>query len=457
MGREEWYQVLELEPGADAKAVKRAYFRLVKQYTPEEHPEEFQKIRAAYEALSKPPEETEHGIHIPIPDQPFLKRALDLGDEYLAEDMPESAMKLAEETMHYYGELEAILYLQARATRAGGYTGKCVKAWEKLVKIRPDQLYYRQMLALAYYDRGYMNKAMDAFQEAYAAGIRDIEFLTSYCMCCDDRGKSGLERSVAKVLLDLTRSNFKEYMEEILVGIDCLLRTEKRGTKLSQEFLQQFRQFMESALPYIPEYVNEILVLFYKVYGRALAWNDKDALDCMDRVLTLALPQFPDDESREIVRNMREASVMERFLADPSFLDTVKDLVMGCDQDSDYTAEENRFSALDAQLCFLEHWPEVQPEIHRLKQTYPGLYEIIREFIEKVEGCSDIEELRGPMLKEFDKKVKWFDGSRFYEEYPERRPRLENLIWNSEESGSFRRQQPKVGRNDPCPCGSGKK
>jgi preprotein translocase subunit SecA len=27
----------------------------------------------------------------------------------------------------------------------------------------------------------------------------------------------------------------------------------------------------------------------------------------------------------------------------------------------------------------------------------------------------------------------------------------------AESEGTFRREEPKVGRNDPCPCGSGKK
>ncbi len=48
------YAALELAPGASAEEVRRAYFRLVRVYTPEVHPEEFKRIRAAYEALRSP-------------------------------------------------------------------------------------------------------------------------------------------------------------------------------------------------------------------------------------------------------------------------------------------------------------------------------------------------------------------------------------------------------------------
>jgi len=48
------YAVLRLDPSASAEDLRRAYFRLVRQYTPEAHPEEFKRIRAAYEALRSP-------------------------------------------------------------------------------------------------------------------------------------------------------------------------------------------------------------------------------------------------------------------------------------------------------------------------------------------------------------------------------------------------------------------
>ena len=45
------YQVLGVERSADERAVKKAYVALVRKFSPEKHPEEFKKIRAAYELL----------------------------------------------------------------------------------------------------------------------------------------------------------------------------------------------------------------------------------------------------------------------------------------------------------------------------------------------------------------------------------------------------------------------
>jgi len=45
------YRTLEIPRDATAGEIKTAYFRLVRKYSPEQHPEKFKSIRAAYEQL----------------------------------------------------------------------------------------------------------------------------------------------------------------------------------------------------------------------------------------------------------------------------------------------------------------------------------------------------------------------------------------------------------------------
>jgi DnaJ-class molecular chaperone len=45
------YEVLNLPPDADDETIRRRYLELVRQFTPEHHPETFAAIREAYEAL----------------------------------------------------------------------------------------------------------------------------------------------------------------------------------------------------------------------------------------------------------------------------------------------------------------------------------------------------------------------------------------------------------------------
>ncbi len=45
------YQILGLPPDSDDDAIRRRYLELVRQYSPERHPERFAAIRQAYETL----------------------------------------------------------------------------------------------------------------------------------------------------------------------------------------------------------------------------------------------------------------------------------------------------------------------------------------------------------------------------------------------------------------------
>lgn len=53
------WEVLGIEPTSDEKEIKKAYARLLKQYHPEENPEEFKQIQAAYQQCLHPDQEVE--------------------------------------------------------------------------------------------------------------------------------------------------------------------------------------------------------------------------------------------------------------------------------------------------------------------------------------------------------------------------------------------------------------
>jgi curved DNA-binding protein CbpA len=45
------YQVLGLSADSDDETIRRRYLELVRQFSPEQHPEKFAAVRAAYESL----------------------------------------------------------------------------------------------------------------------------------------------------------------------------------------------------------------------------------------------------------------------------------------------------------------------------------------------------------------------------------------------------------------------
>jgi len=83
------YAVLGLMRGASPRQIKRAYFDMVRQYPPEEQPDTFKQIRAAYEKLRTVDAKTETDLFLFQPPYPWeprkRRRKIDL--EVHAEDI----------------------------------------------------------------------------------------------------------------------------------------------------------------------------------------------------------------------------------------------------------------------------------------------------------------------------------------------------------------------------------
>jgi curved DNA-binding protein CbpA len=83
------YAVLGLTRGASPREIKRAYFDLVRQYPPEQHPDTFKLIRATYEKLRTADVKAETDLFLfqpPYPWEPRKRRGkIDL--EVHAEDI----------------------------------------------------------------------------------------------------------------------------------------------------------------------------------------------------------------------------------------------------------------------------------------------------------------------------------------------------------------------------------
>ncbi len=60
MTKSQSYEILGVAKDSDEKAIKKAYFKLVKKFSPEKEPEKFKEIREAYEYLTQEHVEEEY-------------------------------------------------------------------------------------------------------------------------------------------------------------------------------------------------------------------------------------------------------------------------------------------------------------------------------------------------------------------------------------------------------------
>jgi uncharacterized protein YecA (UPF0149 family) len=108
-------------------------------------------------------------------------------------------------------------------------------------------------------------------------------------------------------------------------------------------------------------------------------------------------------------------------------------------------SNEEELEILAIECYLLDKRDSLLPQMRRLKTEFPELYALHDSFF------NEVLRTRNPEKMLFQRSKKLHKLNRKYgiladedeEEPPEQQP--------------IRREQPKVGRNDPCPCGSGKK
>ena len=172
------YQVLRIERTVDERAIKKAYFTLIREFPPDKHPEEFKKIREAYEVLS----------------DPVARQRFDAADKDFEEygDELASLLRAVEEKVKAGNDVEAQAALTAlleehptltvaRENLAFSYmrTGAhedALKQWKKLSKDAPDEprYYFHKGITLNRLDQA--DKALLAVKKAHKLKPDELRF-----------------------------------------------------------------------------------------------------------------------------------------------------------------------------------------------------------------------------------------------------------------------------------------
>lgn len=162
------YAVLRIERTADERAIKKAYFGLVREFPPDTHPEDFKKIREAYEVLS----------------DAAARARYDAADKDFLEYGPEVAAELREiERLGKEGPEDELLAAYQRLVAAqpdlviareglghqllrAGQLDEALEQWRALCKLAPDNARYFLMRGVAHHRKQQADKAEKALRRA---------------------------------------------------------------------------------------------------------------------------------------------------------------------------------------------------------------------------------------------------------------------------------------------------
>ena len=452
------YRILGLEEGADEKAIKRAYFKLIRTYSPEKDPERFQEIRAAYERLTEEKEDDSCEMTMEAPADPFAEKMLAQIQALKRVGNYRKAAETAEEGIRYFGETEIFLYELARCSMMEEKTGKAVKCYEKLEGRYPDKLVYKGNLAKAYFSRGYGKKALAAFRQAFELGWREPDFMICYSQCCMHRECPEEGIKVLEVLAgSIDERNRKKRMMDLLDAHIGMAALSAFVPERFPEIAGKCREFLESSRRLLKEYGYEVQNLYGAIMLGAFRTGNTGNPEA-EAIKKIILELFPDagDEMGDIGMLMQ----LSGMLADERIGELTKRTVETFMESMEHEDERGHeyFMELDAVLCQLEEWPKQKKEVDIIRDEYGSIYEFFGDFWNILQLAPEQRRmLRDELRMQYADLEKLYGDGIYYTLYPDRRPETEEVVWDSFENGIFVRDGKKVGRNDPCPCGRGKK
>ncbi len=169
------YEVLRVARDADARAVKAAYFALVREFPPETHPEDFQRLREAYEILSDPArreqlDSSRDAFADLGAEQGALLRAANAA---YAEGDEQGAEALLRRAIVDYPDLLAARELLGLGQLRQKAWGPAVGSWSELVAREPHNPRYHLHLGYARHGMEQYDAAAVSYRKALDLGSGD--------------------------------------------------------------------------------------------------------------------------------------------------------------------------------------------------------------------------------------------------------------------------------------------
>jgi len=446
-----YYEQLNIERDADAAAIKRAYFAAVKVHSPDFDPEGFKAIRLAYETLSDQKKRTAYdsffvasgggAIASDLQSDLLAARELIRENKYrqavdflaaLSEKNPESA-----EAKRLLAEV--LWYLKK--------SGTAVTLCEELLEKNPsdsDTMVLRAKIAAS---QGHRTKAEGFFNKAVSIDPLKpkpwIEFM-HYTMA--DRNwltSAVLERALGHDP-DMFRDEYYLYLAGALdfsFGDLDLFSTEEEVSFCFDKFAEFFLNDKNPDKSIFPN----LMAMMPKLSQKSTL------IPFVEKILpALENSRQRTEEYEQSFKYTRAAIAVSKLRADKRIHEVLVDLTESLLYEIE---DENEQRGMECYIAF--NLPTLRPSLRVLKNEYPECFKANQAFYiealneKRTEAFTDkhaaiLKKIKAaePDMADSDNN----DSGGYY--FPDEEP---------DEIQTFVRESPKVGRNDPCPCGSGKK
>ncbi|MDR0668827.1 MAG: DnaJ domain-containing protein [Treponema sp.] len=444
-----YYEVLEISPKATDAEIKRAYFNMVRTYQPDRFPEEFKEIRAAYETLSDKQKRAEYDAigKLPASVAPLFHEArrLDsLGKHNEAADLYEFILKR-------HPELENVRKEYAFSLSADDKNGKAADVWKELCRRHPDNAQYARKLGQCYLDRGWHKKALTEVQRALVLDPSSIHGWSLHVSCIIAKGGPGMFdelQEISNEALEAVKEVKTNEWEKIYLYAHAFITSGISKVENARGHLQQIirliREGGQNGRSEGRQALHEIALF---VPDDSLAALYPELKEMADLLPDLNQPML--DQLENIRINFEAQHLLEK-----NYHEIFRDLFVILNTAYEDRDEDDELELLAIEFNLLRDKKLYDPQIRRLREEFPELYALHASFFNTALRTRDPEK----MLYQLSKKIKKLKNQLDIDEDED-----EDEDEDQDEDQDYgppktvHRAQPKVGRNDPCPCGSGKK
>ena len=443
--KKSYYEILEIDKNADERQVKSAYFRLVRKYPPDRSPEEFKLIRAAYETLCDSKKRAEYDRTDGLPGEvAYLYNQVQVARR---EKRDADALNLLKLATKVYPDISLMKYELAREYESRDQTGNAIKAWEDLCELEPSNALYAWELAHSYRLRGWRRKAIDTLERTLALDPCSTFAWMDLIECHIDGEDDDLARDVADRAFAAAKEVRRGSLELYGYIFDRYTRDEDEDA--AEACLKAIVEMLESGAEFSEEEYRDALDrIVYHTLTSSLLEKLAPLLWRLSDLSPIDYPRLRSD--LETIRIDAETAILKSDKYPETICNLIRNVIKGCDCKD---CENNRTTYEASILYDLQGY---RPHLLRLKAEQPGFYASHSAFFDEVLTTHYRERLLNARMRKFYRQeftpyITKADGTVIKD--IDQVPPEKKVI----ESGTYRRETPKIGRNDPCPCGSGKK
>jgi len=453
------YDLLGINSSATQQDVKRAYFQLIKRFTPEKEPEAFMRIRQAYETLSDEKNRAAYDANLSrfADDAPGEVVSIIMEAERLAaKKLLADAVSLLERSKHCkHKEVQGVL---CKMYICLDKKGKAVKIAEKLVETNPGNAAMLRLLAKVYTEREFVNKAQNVLKKLNELEP-DNEENTSFLLFGKmDEHPIAMGRAVdeieshggkAPILCSRILGNCLDHIgfeKELYLTHDNSLWKDMQFA--AQKLVLHTEGIPDEKRKFVRSFIkNDILNIMYIKDKYAIVPQVEQVLKNIGAEDIFETNEYKVASAGYMALQAVQVGIPKTVAALPMIRVWSQEITF-----DDEFAMDCKHELILLELDIMAYLQYFTPYIQRLRDEFASFFQYAADFFEMVLRSSE---------EKFYKEIKWR-----FAKINKSDSRLA-LYWlgegeDFEEIDKMKEHKvpirvTKVGRNEPCPCGSGKK